>query len=116
MYSRRSGHSARTVKPTDSASTGRKHHLSLNSVTGEPATAPWDDYDDARQLHTGDRGDVEDGIDLQSLQEARARRRSSEHDDGIVVRDNEGYNKSGFESVETIAREERGNLDNGFGR
>lgn len=116
LYSRRSGHSARKVKPTDSASTGRKHHLSSNSVTGELATAPWDDYDDARQLHTGDRGDVEDGIDLQSLQEARARRRSSEHDDGIVVRDNEGYNKNGFESVETIAREERGNLDNGFGR
>lgn len=125
LYSRRSGHSARKVKPTDSASTGRKHHLSSNSVTGEPAsTAPWDDYDDARQLHTGDRGDVEDGIDLQSLQEARARRRNSEHDDGIVVRGgNEGYNKNGFESVESITtsttttREERGNLDNnGFGR
>lgn len=36
----------------------------------------------------GDRSDVEDGIDLQSLQEARTRRRSSEHDHGIVVRGN----------------------------
>lgn len=123
LYSSPSGHSARKVKPTDSASTGRKHHLSSNSVTGkqrdEAATAPWDDYDDARQLHTGDRGDVEDGIDLQSLQEGRTRRRrssSSEHNDRIAAKGEEGYNKTGFESVESVAREERGDLENGFGR
>ena len=120
QYARPSGHSACKVKPTDSASTGRNHHLSSYSVTGkerdEPATAPWDDYDDARQLHTGDRGVVEGGIDLQSLQEARTRRKSNEHDDGIFVRADAGYNKNGFESVESIAREERGDLEQVFGR
>lgn len=105
LYSRRSRsgqhNSARKVKEaTDSASTaGRKHHLSSNSVTGDQptTTTPWDDYDDATQLHMhiGDRADLEGGgaIDLRNLQEARARRRnssssssSSEHDDvGIVV-------------------------------
>lgn len=94
-YSRRSGHSAalKVVKlsAADSASRsgGRKHHLSSNSVTGEPVTVPWDDDDnddDGRELHTEDRGDVEEGINLQSLQEARARRRrssASEQDDRI---------------------------------
>lgn len=120
LYSRLSRYSARKVNPTDSASTGRKHHLYSNSVSGkqrdEPATAPWDDYDDARQLHTGDRGDLEDGIDLQSLPEARTRRRSSEPDDRIVVTGDEGYNQNRFESAESITREERRGLEIGLGR
>lgn len=120
LYSRRSGRSARKVDPIESASTGRKHHLSSSSVTGkqrdEPTTAPWDDYDDVRQLHTGDRGDEEDGIDLQSLPGARTRRRSSEHDEGLVVRGDAGYIRDGFESVESIAREQRGDFERGLGR
>lgn len=59
---------------------------------------------------------MEGGIDLQSLQEARTRRKSNEHDDGIFVRADAGYNKNGFESVESIAREERGDLEQVFGR
>lgn len=57
------------------------------------------------------RGDLEGGIDLQSLKEARARRRSSSSskhdDDGIVMRNNNaGYNNNikdrFFEPVESI--------------
>lgn len=120
LYSRRSGRSARKVKPIDSASTGRKHHLSSISVTGkqhdEQGTAPWDDYDDVRYLHTGGLGEEEGGIDLQSLPETRTRRGVSEHDDGLIVRGDAGYDKSGFESAESIAREERGDLERGLGR
>lgn len=120
LYSRRSGHSARKVKPIDSASTGRKHHLSSSSVIGkqrdDPAKAPWDDYDDVRQVHKGDGGGEEGGIDLQSLPDVRTRRRGSEHDDELIVSGDAGYNKNGFESVESIAREERGDLERGLGR
>lgn len=59
---------------------------------------------------------MEDIIDLQSLQEARTRRKSNEHDDGISVRADAGYNKNGFESEESISREEKGDLEQGFGR
>ena len=115
LYSRRSGRSARKVKPIDSTSTGRKRHLSSSSITGkqhdEPGTASWDDYDDVRYLQTGGLGDEEGRIDLQSLPEARMRRGVSEPHDRLIVRGDTGYDKNGFESVESIAREERGDLE-----
>lgn len=40
----------------------------------------------------------------------------SEHDDGLIVRGDAGYDKNGFESAESIAREERGDLERGLGR
>lgn len=78
--------------------------------------ASWDDYDDGRYLQTGGLGDEEGRIDLQSLPEARTRRGVSEHDDGLIVRDDTGYDKNGFEPVKYIAREERRNLERRLGR